>query len=115
MARQTHVAQDAPGSYPTVGVALTFTAADVANKEELTMTGQELLLALNTGVGAQLVTIETVANQRGRTADITADSLAAGAMHCYGPFTNKSGWEQAGKLLFEADAVDVEFAVVKIA
>jgi hypothetical protein len=115
MARQTHVAQDAPGSYPTAGSVLAFTAADVANKEEFTMTGQELLLALNTGVGAQLVTIETVANQRGRTADITSDSLDPGVMHCYGPFTNKNGWDQAGKLLFEADATDVEFAVVKIA
>ena len=115
MARVAHTPDDAPGSYPTAGVALTQTAADTTNKESFNMTGRELLIAFNSGVGAETVTINSVANQQGRTRDVTADSLAAGATHIYGPFTERRGWVQGdGTLNFEASSTDIEFSVVRM-
>lgn len=115
MARVSHTPDDAPGSYPTAGVTITQTAADTTNKEEFPMTGRELLLAYNSGVGAATVTINSVANQQGRTKDITADSIAAGATHVYGPFTERRGWAQGdGTLNFEASSTDIEFSVIRM-
>jgi len=115
MPRQAHTPDAAPGSYPTAGIVLTQTAADAANLEEFKMTGRELLIAWNPDVGPHTVTIDSVANQQGRTLDVTADSIAAGATHVYGPFTTKLGWVQGdGTLNFEADSALIEFSVIRM-
>lgn len=115
MPRQVHTPIDAPGSYPTAGVALTQTAADASNLEEVKMTGRELLIAWNPDVAPHTVTIDSVANQQGRTKDVTADSIAAGATHIYGPFTERRGWAQGdGTLNFEADDALIEFSVIRM-
>ena len=55
------------------------------------------------------------ANANGRTGDIAAESLAAGAYKVFGPFTSKDGWVQSGGYLFmEAADAEVEWAVVKL-
>lgn len=105
----------APGSYPADGVTATQGAADVTNKNDLLMTGDDLLIAYNSGVSSSTVTINSAANERGRTKDITAESIAAGAVRVYGPFKQKSGWMQSGGVLhLEAAAADVKFVVVKL-
>lgn len=97
----------------TDGVSVTFTAADATNKQQVTLTGREIIIAHNTGAGARTVTITSVADDMGRTGDITADSIAAGGYHAYGPFPLE-GWEQTdGKLYFEASHAEVEFAILR--
>ena len=97
--------------WPTDGVTATFTAADVANKEQFALTGKEIVVARNSGASARTVTINSVAIN-GRTGDITADSIAAGATHVYGPFNPDGGWAQTdGTLHLEADNAEVLFAV----
>ena len=71
MPRVAHTPNDAPGSYPTAGVVITQTAADTTNKEEVKMTGRELLIAWNPDASPHTVTINSVANQQGRTKDVT--------------------------------------------
>lgn len=115
MARVSHTPDDAPGNYPTAGVTVTQTAADTTNKEEFPMTGRELLLAYNSGASAATVSIDSVANQQGRTGDISVDSIAAGETHVYGPFTSRRGWVQGdGTLNFEASSADIEFSVIRM-
>lgn len=115
MARTRLVKTNAPGSYPADGVTATQGAADVANKNDFIMTGDDLLLAYNAGVGSSTVTINSVANERGRTKDITAEAIAAGAVRVYGPFKQKAGWMQAGGVAhLEAAAADVKFVVLKL-
>lgn len=97
--------------WPTDGVTATFTAANVTDKEEFALTGKEIVIARNSGASARTVTIESVA-VNGREGDITADSIAAGATHVYGPFEIQ-GWRQAdGNLYLEANNAEVLFAVL---
>lgn len=107
---------NAPGSYPTAGVTVTFTAADITDKNTFVLTGHDLVIAWNQhATDPATVTINSVANTRGRTKDITADSLLAGEMHMYGPFKELEGWVQSGGgLNLEASAADIKFAVIAL-
>lgn len=105
----------APKSYPTDGVLLTLTAADVSNKNYFVMEGDDLLIVRNDGTGAQTVTIASVADDMGRTGDITADSLAQDTWAVYGPFRNTAGWAQTQRHMYlEASDAGMKFAVVKL-
>ena len=114
MARIVHSPVNAPGPYPTAGVAFTWLAAAPASDEEVVLTGSELLLARNVGAGAHTITVSSTPDTFGRSQNITADSIAAGAFHVYGAFA-RLGWIQSdGNLYFEADNAEVEFAIIKL-
>lgn len=106
----------APGSYPTDGVAITFTAADAVNKDQFVMSGDDLLLVHNThGSTGYTFTITSIADPHGRTADIATEAIAAGVVRVLGPFKNKVGWVQSdGNLYLEANNAAVKFAVIKL-
>jgi len=89
------------------------TAADVTNLNYADMTGYEILLAFNSTVGAEDVTVNSAADPTGRTKDITAQAIGAGAMLAFGPFKFLTGWAQGGASLnFAASDVGVLFAWV---
>lgn len=118
MTKQAHTALIALGTKTSVysaGAAdLTMTAADVANKEQTTLTGDELVVAHNTDSGAHTVTITSIADSNGRTGNIASYSLAAGDYVVFGPF-EMDGWRQAdGALYFEADSATVKFGVIRV-
>ena len=118
MARQTHTAKSVLGTKSNAYTAnladFTFTAADVANFEEVALTGKELVLAINSDpTNPYTVTIESVVDDLGRTGDITTYSLAAGEYAVFGPFTLE-GWRQSnGKLNFKGSNAAIKFAVIK--
>lgn len=112
MARQTLTKSSAPGSYATAGVVVTMTAADTVNKEEFASTGKELVIAHNTGASPYTVTITSVADEYGRSGDITAYSIAAGVIAAFGPFP-VHGWRQSNdKIYLEANNIAVKFGVI---
>lgn len=117
MARQSHTAKTALGTktsaYSANAADLAMTAADAANYEEVAFTGKELVIAHNTdGANPYTVTIESVADELGRTGDITAYSLAAGEYGVFGPF-GRDGWRQTtGKLYFRGSNAAIKFAVI---
>lgn len=118
MARQSHTPLTALGTktddYSAGAADLTMTAADIVNYEEVTLTGNELVIAHNTDAGAQTVTISSVVDDMGRTGDISTYSLAADDYAVFGPFGTE-GWRQSdGKLYFQASAVTVKLGVVKL-
>jgi len=90
-------------------------SADAANGMAVPLTGRELVYARNTGAGARTITITSVADDFGRTGDISAYSLAAGEECLFGPFTTK-GWQQSadGKLYLTAEHAEVKLLVIKI-
>lgn len=99
--------------HPTDGVAVTMTAADTANDHQFVLTGTEIVLAHNTGASPHTVTITSFADELGRVGHITADSIAAGAIHVYGPFHQSEGWRQSdGMLYLEADHAEIKFGIV---
>lgn len=105
---------NAPGSYPTAGTAVTMNSADASNGNYFTMTGQELVLVMNSdAVTGYTWTLTSVANSRGRTKDITAEALAAGVWKVVGPFTAKDGWmQQGGGCLISGNNAAVKIAVI---
>ena len=116
MSRAAITSTTAPGSYPTAGVSITWTSADASNKNQFTMTGNDLLLVRNGHAStAKTVTINSVADTQGRSLDITAESLGAGVTRVFGPFKNLVGWAQSGGVLnLEGEDNNIKFAVIAL-
>lgn len=102
------------GTYSANAADVTMTAADVANKNQATMSAKLLLIAHNTGGSAYTVTVDSVADPYGREGDITTYSVGAGEYAVFGPF-EPAGWRQSdGKLYFEASNAAVKFGLVRL-
>ncbi len=111
-----HIPAGAFGDYSVPDIAdLVFLASDVANKEQVPLTGKEMVIVRNVGVSTRNYTINSVPNSFNRTGDITGGiGFLAGAWHCHGPF-GIDGWQQSdGNLHFEGTDPDVEWAVIRI-
>lgn len=114
MARTLFTKTTAPGAYAAAGVLLVETAADVGNGCAFTATGNDLVIAHNTGGSSYTVTITSVADDFGRTKDITTESIAASAIRIYGPYVLK-GWIQTdGRIYFTASNAAVTFGIVQM-
>ena len=113
MARTSLTKTTAPGSYAGQGEALTMAAADTSNKNQFTASRKDIVVAHNTGGSPYTVTITSVDDHYGRQEDISAESIAAGAIKIFGPF-ELHGWQQAdGKIYLEANNSAVEFGIIQ--
>ena len=117
MPRQTLAKTVPAGPIPlTALTVVTFTAADTVNKEQIVLTGQDILLIWNSDVASHTYTITAVPDTMGRTdtgAGLVAVTLAAGAFHCCIP--SFEGFAQAGtprNLFLEANHVGIKYAVI---
>jgi hypothetical protein len=92
------------------GADFTFTAG-ATTTDTFACTGRQILLAYNSdGANPYTVTITSTADDKGRSEDITAYSLAAGEYAVFGVgLTNSAGWKQTNGTII----VDVENAAVK--
>jgi len=113
MARTTLTPQAGPKQYGGALLAVTMTAADVANKNQFKSTGTEFLLAQNTDAGAHNVTLTSAADPFGRTQDIT-ESVAAGAIKVFGPIRQPGFVQVDGMIYLEAADATVKFGVVSL-
>lgn len=107
----------APGSYPTVSansLDAALTAADTGNKNQFTASGNDLILAFNSGATPYTVTVTSVADPCNRTQDISAYSLGASELMVIGPM-KLAGWCQTdGKIYLEANNAAVKFAILAL-
>ena len=115
MARQTLTKTAAPGPDPTAGVAVTMTAADTGNFEQFTWTGREVIIVQNTHASTTYTyTLTSVADERGRTLDITTQNIVAGAIHVIGPLSSQ-GWRQTnGYIYMQANNASVKWGVITL-
>lgn len=118
MARATLTKSTLEGQWGDYGAGeadLTFTAADASNKNQFVASGKDLVIAHNTdGANPYTVTITSVADEMGRTGNITTYSLAAGDIAAFGPF-GLDGWEQTdGYIYLEASNAAIKFAVIAL-
>lgn len=117
MARTTLTKTTPVGSYGTYSAAaakLTMAAADVANKNQFVASGNDLVVAHNTGGAPYTVTITSTPDEYGRSGDITTYSIPAGEYHIFGPF-KLPGWQQTdGKIYLEASNALVFFGVIAL-
>jgi hypothetical protein len=104
----------AGGGYAAAGVVLTMTAADVANGNKFTASGNDLIVVENTGGAPYTFTITSTADSLGRTGHITAQAIAAGASYIVGPLP-LAGWVQTdGTILCSASNAAVKFGIISL-
>ena len=114
MARTSLTVQNLSGPYPNPLVldALVWTAADIADFNDFLFTGREIILVRNDDVGAVVVTLSSIASDKGRTGDVTL-SVAAGAYAMF-QASALAGWLQSGgKFHLSAPDADLFFAIIR--
>ncbi len=90
-----------------------FSACDASNGNSFPLTGREILVVENAGVGAYTFTISSVADQLGRTNDVTSYSLAAGDFAAFNFRGGVAGWKQAdGTVHLTCSNVGIEYAIL---
>lgn len=118
MPRVTLTKQIPLGPYPTLPVGagtmtLTQTAADITNKEQFVPSGDDLVIVQNSGASPYTITFTSVADELKRTGDVSAYSVAAGAIAAFR--FKKPGWMQSdGRVYIEASNVAVKWAVLQL-
>lgn len=77
--------------------------------------GKVLIFAYNPTGGTLTATITSVADDKNRIGDITADPILAGKGKLYGPFPSM-GWKQNvdGNIYFSGSAVGLLFTVIPL-
>lgn len=121
MAELSLTVQTIKGGYPSLPVTAnaadivwTAAGADFADGAAFDHTGREIILVRNDNVGAQTLTIDSVADEKGRTGDITTYSVGAGEYAAFGPFP-VAGWRQSdGDMNIVASAADVYLAIIRL-
>lgn len=119
MARVTLTKQVPYGPYPTLPVAanaldIAMTAADTVNKEQFAPSGDDLIIAQNTGASAYTITFTSAADEFKRMGDVSAYSLGAGEIAAFR--FKKPGWVQSdGFIYIEANNAAVKWAVIQLA
>lgn len=117
MALITPITMKSPFDVVTAGlITFAFTAGN-AGGDTISITGRELLIIQNTGVGARTFTITSIVDEKNRTGDITAYSLAAGEFAYFtGGLTNSPGWRNVstGLLAITPSHAEVKYAVLKL-
>lgn len=104
-----------PGTVSAGQLALTFASSDNVNGNSFPCTGHEILLVDNTDAASQTVTISSVADQFGRTQDITAYSLAASTFAVFNFRGGCTGWKQTdGTVHVLTSAATVKLAVIQV-
>lgn len=104
---------DPNGAIGVGAATLTETAADVSNGNQFVMSGDEQIIAHNSGASAYTVTLSSAPDFLGRTKDITTYSIAAGAIAYFGPFKTH-GWKQStGKFFLDASNAAIKYAIVR--
>ena len=107
-------AEGAYGDYGANEADVTMAAGDAVNGNQFTATGNDLLIAHNTGAGAETVTITSVADEYGRSGNITTYSIGAGEYAAFGPF-KRHGWMQSdGEIYVDVSSADIKLGVVRL-
>ena len=113
MARTALTKTTIPTPYAGAGVAVSMDAADTSNQNKVAFTGREIVIAWNSGLSTRTVTITSVDDRFGRSEDISAENIAAGAIRVYGVGLALEGWQQTdGSLYLQANNAEVKFGVL---
>ena len=94
---------------------ITFTAADVANKNSAVFQGNRMLVVIkNDDAGSVSWTITSKANPSGRTGDIVDPTFETGKVAMF--IVERDGFQQEAdnSLHFEASDADCKFAILAI-
>lgn len=114
MARTTLTKQVAAGPNQTALTTLTWDVADTVNGNQFRPSGNDLILAWNTGASGHTTTLTSAPDERGRLGTITADAIAAGAIEMFGP-VGLNAWRQSdGYIYIDGNHAEVKFAIIQL-
>jgi hypothetical protein len=117
MARTELTPDEIAGPYSQSGTDLTWTAGDATNGNQFAATGREIVLARNTDTATHTVTIVSVNDPYGRSADASeqlATSGSSGDHTAFGPVP-RIGWQQSdGKVYIDVTDATIELAVLRL-
>jgi hypothetical protein len=102
-------------TYSANAADYTYAAGTITDGDTFVCTGREILLVKN-GTGTNTITITSIANEKGRTGDITTYSLSTGEFAAFGVgLTNRAGWKSASATVrITVSSVEVTVAVLKL-
>jgi hypothetical protein len=119
MARATLTKTTLLGPYPALqptanSLDLTLAAANVSDKNQFKASGDDLLIVQNSDAGsAYTFTLTSTTDDKNRTGDITAYSLAAGEIAVFR--VKNEGWRQSdGYIYLEGSNAAIKFAVIAL-
>lgn len=116
MVRTAVTTTTAPGAYGGAWTELTLAAGDVANGNDFTLTGREILVMYNSSADtAYYVTLTSVAAAgTNRTGDITEVDIPFGEYHIFGPI-GLDGWQQTdGKFYVNVENAAILLGVIRL-
>ena len=114
MAKTTLTKTNANGNFAAAFKVLTMTAADTSNQNDFACSGDDLIVAWNSGASQHTITLTSVTYPPGRSGTITAETIEAGVIKIFGPM-KAEGWMQSdGKIYIEANHVEVKFGIIKL-
>lgn len=114
MAEQVLAITTAPGFYSQTGQVVTITANDVGGNNSIVVTSDCLVIAHNTDVGAQTVTITSTADPTfGRVGNVAAQSLAADEIRVFR--LTRIGWANSnGLIIVSGSDANINFGVIAL-
>jgi hypothetical protein len=114
MARTLVAGQSTGAPYEAALTTTTFTACDAANGNYTPTNGQQVLVFYNSDTNPHTVTVFSAKDAEGRTQDITAFSIAAGAFAHTAKFPIIGWQDSGGNLDFTASDATVKVAVLTV-
>ena len=112
MARQTHVAVEAPNPDGDALAEITFAATHATNKEQTLATGREVIVFYNSGATPRVCTVTSIACSHGRTGDVSS-TVGAGEFWV-SPRIPLEGFRQTdGYIYFEAAHAEILVSVIR--
>lgn len=99
-----------------LGFDFAFAASTLTDGDTVQCTGREIILLFNSTGGALTVTVDSQPDEKGRSGNIAAYSVAAGAYSALGVgLTNAQGWKApAGTIKLTCSAVGLKIAVLRL-
>lgn len=112
MPATTITAINLPGQYSAVGAAMTFTALDAVNGNDVVAVDNMTFIVRNSGASTRVFAITSQPDPTyGRTGHVSV-SIAAGLFHVFN--LGKNGWaDSAGKINFLGAHADLLICILK--
>lgn len=99
--------------YPSAGDEFAFEASDPTNTNTFTLTGREIILALNSSADTEYdITISSTPDAQGRTGDLV-ETIPFGEYRVYMLATR--GWRNSSrKVVIDTENADILLAVIRL-
>lgn len=104
---------EGPTAYPAAAIVAAMTVSTPGGDTVL-LTGRDILIIQNIGVGARTFTITSQNDPFGRVKHITAQSLAAAGIAVFGPIPQLGWADSTGLLNLASEHAEIKYCVMTL-